>query len=107
MSTGAPLVPAGIFYERLRGERRRAAGSPWGLVIRFFPRVEIAMDDPRAPRVAAATQSWVDALSVAIREHPQDWHMLQKVFVDDLDPERYARTRAAAGEPAPDAERAA
>ncbi|MGO1179235.1 MAG: phosphatidylinositol mannoside acyltransferase, partial [Cellulosimicrobium funkei] len=48
-----------------------------------------------------------DALSVAIREHPQDWHMLQKVFVDDLDPERYARTRAAAGEPAPDAERAA
>ncbi|MGO2740184.1 MAG: LpxL/LpxP family acyltransferase, partial [Cellulosimicrobium funkei] len=107
VSTGAPLVPAGIFYERLRGERRRAAGSPWGLVIRFFPRVEIAMDVPRAQRVAAATQSWVDALSVAIREHPHDWHMLQKVFVDDLDPERYARTRAAAGEPAPDAERAA
>lgn len=107
VSTGAPLVPAGIHYERLRGERRRAAGSPWGLVIRFFPRVEIATDLPRAQRVAAATQSWVDALSVAIREHPQDWHMLQKVFVDDLDPERYARTRAAAGEPAPDAERAA
>ena len=67
--------------------------------------MEIARDVPRSERVARATQGWVDALSVAIREHPEDWHMLQKVFVDDLDPARYARTRAAAGEP--DAERAA
>lgn len=98
VSTGAPLVPAGIHYERLRGARRRAAGTPWGLVIRFFPRVEVPDDVPRSQRVAVATQAWVDALSVAIREHPEDWHMLQKVFVEDLDPERYARTRAAAGE---------
>ncbi len=96
VSTGAPLVPAGIFYERLRGARRRAAGSPWGLVIRFFPCVEIPADVPRSRRVAVATQRWVDALSVALREHPEDWHMLQKVFVDDLDPERYARTRSQA-----------
>ncbi|WP_264030396.1 phosphatidylinositol mannoside acyltransferase [Cellulosimicrobium sp. SH8] len=98
VTTGAPLVPAGIYYERLRGARRRAARSPWGLVIRFFPQVEVARDVPRAERVAAATQGWVDALSVAIHEHPEDWHMLQKVFVDDLDPARYAQTRAAAGE---------
>jgi phosphatidylinositol dimannoside acyltransferase len=98
VSTGAPLVPAGIHYERLRGARRRAAGSPWGLVIRFFPRVEAPADVPRSAQVAAMTQGWVDALSVAIREHAEDWHMLQKVFVDDLDPERYARTREAAGE---------
>ncbi|MFI2703620.1 phosphatidylinositol mannoside acyltransferase [Cellulosimicrobium composti] len=107
VTTGAPLVPAGIWYERLRGARRRAAGSPWGLVIRFFPRVEIAQDLPRSEQVARATQGWVDALSVAIREHPEDWHMLQKVFVDDLDPERYARTRSAAGEEPADAGRAA
>jgi len=30
----------------------------------------------------------------AIREHPEDWHMLQKLFVSDLDPERVARSRA-------------
>ncbi|MBD5787598.1 phosphatidylinositol mannoside acyltransferase [Cellulosimicrobium terreum] len=98
VSTGTPLVPAGVYYERLRGARRRAAGSPWGLVIRFFPRVEVPADVPRSQRVAVATQGWVDALSIAIRERPEDWHMLQKVFVDDLDPERYARTRAVAGE---------
>ncbi|WP_069386403.1 phosphatidylinositol mannoside acyltransferase [Cellulosimicrobium cellulans] len=98
VSTGAPLVPAGIYYERLRGARRRAAGTPWGLVIRFFPRVEVPADLPRPAQVAAMTQGWVDALSVAIREHAEDWHMLQKVFVEDLDPERYARTQAAAGE---------
>ncbi len=98
VSTGAPLVPAGIYYERLRGARRREAGTPWGLVIRFFPRVEAPVGLPRAAQVAAMTQGWVDALSVAIREHAEDWHMLQKVFVDDLDPERYARTREAAGE---------
>jgi lauroyl/myristoyl acyltransferase len=100
VSTGTPLIPTGIYYERLRGARRRAAGTPWGIVIHFFPRVEIPQDVPRSQRVAAATQAWVDALSVALREHPEDWHMLQKVFVDDLDPERYARTRSAAGDDA-------
>lgn len=98
VTAGAPLVPAAIWYERLRGARRRAAGTPWGLVIRFFPPVDVPADVPRSERVAVATQAWVDALSVAIREHPEDWHMLQKVFVEDLDPERYARTQAAAGE---------
>jgi lauroyl/myristoyl acyltransferase len=34
----------------------------------------------------------------SIREHPQDWHMLQRVFTADLDPERLAaaQRRAAA-----------
>lgn len=106
VSTGTPLIPTGIYYERLRGARRRAAGTPWGLVIRFFPRVEAPAGLPRSEQVAAMTQGWVDALSVAIREHAEDWHMLQKVFVEDLDPERYARTRAAAGEtPAPAGQR--
>ena len=33
------------------------------------------------------------AFEDAIREHPEDWHMLQKLFVNDLDPERLARSR--------------
>ena len=52
---------------------------------------------PRADRVRAMTQAWVDEFAAGVRQRPQDWHMLQKVFVEDLDPERYAATLAAQG----------
>jgi lauroyl/myristoyl acyltransferase len=32
------------------------------------------------------TQACADALADGIRTHPQDWHMLQRVFVADLVP---------------------
>jgi KDO2-lipid IV(A) lauroyltransferase len=32
-----------------------------------------------------------------IRAHPQDWHMLQRVFAADLDPARLAAAESAAG----------
>ena len=31
------------------------------------------------------TQACADVLGGTIREHTQDWHMMQRVFVDDLD----------------------
>ena len=34
------------------------------------------------------TQQWVDHFGDAVRAHPEDWHMLQPVFVADLDPAR-------------------
>jgi len=46
--------------------------------------------------VQAVTQAWVDVLAADIREHPTHWHMLQKVFIADLDPDRYAATVARA-----------
>ena len=94
LATGAPVVPTGIFSERLHGAQRRAAGSRWGIVLRFHPAVEVSADVAKEDRVRHATQAWVDALAGDIAEHPEDWHMLQKVFVADLDPERYARSRA-------------
>lgn len=98
VSTGAPVVPTAIYYERLRGERRRAAGSPWGIVLHFLPPIPVPPSQlPRTQQVAAVTQGWVDALADQIATHPQDWHMLQKVFVSDLDPDRYAATLAAEG----------
>jgi len=98
IATGAPVVPTGIFYERLRGARRRAARSRWGIVLRFHPAVELPDGVQRADRLHQLTQGWVDTLAGDIAEHPQDWHMLQKVFVSDLDPERYARVTAGGGE---------
>lgn len=98
LATGAPLVPTGIVYERLHGARRRAAGSRWGIVISFHPAVTVADDVPRPHRVRRLTQAWVDAVAADITEHPEDWHMLQKVFVADLDPERHARALAEGAE---------
>lgn len=100
VATGAPLCSASITYERLTGARRRAAGTAWGVVIEFGRLLTVPDDVPRSERVAVLTQAWVDDLGRGISRAPQDWHMLQKVFVADLDPERYARTKAAAGEAA-------
>ncbi|WP_402371678.1 phosphatidylinositol mannoside acyltransferase [Isoptericola rhizosphaerae] len=93
-----PLIPVGIRHERLDGERRRRAGTAWGIVIRFHAPVGPPDAGNRREQVQQLTQAWVDVLGGFIGEHTADWHMLQKVFVEDLDPQRYARTRALAGE---------
>jgi phosphatidylinositol dimannoside acyltransferase len=93
-----PLVPVGIRHERLTGERRRRAGTPWGIVVRFHPPVDAPDGGGGRAQVERLTQAWADVLGEYLARHTADWHMLQKVFVDDLDPQRYARTRAAAGE---------
>jgi len=90
----AALLTTVITYERLHGERRRAAGSPWGIHIAFGPLIRPRDDLARGEQVRALTQAWVDDLAEGIRHDPQDWHMLQKVFIADLDPARYAETLA-------------
>ncbi len=95
VSTGAPLVFAGVTYVRLRGARRRAAGSPWGIRLEFLDVPVPPADLSPRERIRVLSQAWADVLGDVIRQHPQDWHMLQRVFVEDLDPQRYAATVAA------------
>ncbi len=80
--TGAALHPVSIRYERL------PTGSParWGTVVHFHPEVPAPAEGARAERIAAMTQACADALAAGIAAHPHDWHMLQRVFVDDLVP---------------------
>jgi KDO2-lipid IV(A) lauroyltransferase len=40
------------------------------------------------------TQEIARVFEEGIRAHPADWHMLQRVFVADLDPQRLASARA-------------
>lgn len=90
LGTGAALFPVSIRYERRAG----ASPSGWGIVIRFHDEVVAARvvgSQERREAVRALTQHCVDALSTAIREAPQDWHMLQRVFVADLAPAARAR----------------
>jgi KDO2-lipid IV(A) lauroyltransferase len=98
VSTGAPLFAASIWYERLVGERRRRAGSPWGIVVAFRPVAPAPENLPRAERVVVTTQAWVDEVAAGIAAHPEDWHMLQRVFVADLDPARDTDGATASGD---------
>jgi KDO2-lipid IV(A) lauroyltransferase len=77
--TGAPLVPATLHYRD--GE----------MVIRLHPPVE---HRPGEDGVVAMMQDVADAFTRGIREHPEDWHMMQRVFSSDL------HERAGTGEPA-------
>ncbi|MBU4335441.1 MAG: phosphatidylinositol mannoside acyltransferase [Actinobacteria bacterium] len=84
----ASLATASLSYERLTGERRRAAGTRWGVHIDFSDPIEVDPSSAGRERVVALTQAWVDQVAAGIAAHPQDWHMLQRVFVADLDPDR-------------------
>jgi KDO2-lipid IV(A) lauroyltransferase len=81
--TGAALLPVTLWYP----DRRRWHG-------RIHPQVQVPATGDRASKVRAMTQQTADAFAGAIAEHPADWHMLQRVWVDDLD---LARLPAAEG----------
>ena len=63
--TGAPLVPATLHY----------VGDE--MTIHFHPPVPHADGDQG---IVAMMQDVADAFTAGISEHPQDWHMMQRVF---------------------------
>lgn len=82
LATGAPLYPVATYYEPDPAARPEAGGHR--LVIAFGEAV--APRDPGATRdeqVLDLTQQCADYLTVAVRAHTEDWHMMQRVFVPD------------------------
>ena len=55
----------------------------------FGPRVPVPATGDRDAQVRAMTQACMDHLGGVIAAHTQDWHMMQRVFVADLDPDRH------------------
>jgi phosphatidylinositol dimannoside acyltransferase len=82
--TGAALYPALLWYQ----------GDQW--VIHVDREIRVPAEGDRKQKVAAMTQELARSFEAGIREHPADWHMLQRVFVADLDPERLAAAEARA-----------
>jgi KDO2-lipid IV(A) lauroyltransferase len=72
--TGAALLPVTLWYP----DRRRWHG-------RIHPQVQVPATGDRDAKVRVMTQQTANAFASAIAAHPSDWHMLQKVWVDDLD----------------------
>ena len=62
------------------------------------PPIPVPAEGSRKEKAAAMTQQLAVAFEKGIAEHPEDWHMLQRVFLSDLDP---ARLPARSGQPAP------
>lgn len=83
VQTGAALMPVSCWFV---GETEWAA--------HVYDEIPVPASGTRKEKAAAMTQELARVFEQAIREHPEDWHMLQKVFVNDLDPERLARGRA-------------
>ncbi|WP_435128182.1 phosphatidylinositol mannoside acyltransferase [Actinacidiphila sp. bgisy144] len=81
--TGALLLPVTLWYDQ----------SPV-MQGRVHPPVEVPADGDRASRTAVMTQVLANTYESGIAEHPQDWHMLQRLWLSDL-PQRAAAEPAA------------
>ncbi|WP_267245804.1 phosphatidylinositol mannoside acyltransferase [Streptomyces sp. PR69] len=75
--TGALLLPATLCYDEppvMRG--------------RVHPPIEVPQTGTRGEKTAVMTQALADAFATGIADHPEDWHMLQRLWLADLDPDR-------------------
>jgi len=86
VQTGAALMPVSCWFEGDTG---------WGAHI--GDEIPVPADGDRKQKVAVMTQQMATVFEQGISEHLEDWHMLQKLFVADLDPERLAKSRARNG----------
>jgi phosphatidylinositol dimannoside acyltransferase len=75
--TGAALLPVTLWYPN----RQR-----WALEI--HEQIQVPAEGDRAAKIKAMTQQVAGVFQGAISRHPQDWHMLQRVWTADLDPTR-------------------
>jgi phosphatidylinositol dimannoside acyltransferase len=82
VQTGAALNPVSCWFV---GETEWAA--------HVHDEIPVPADGDRKQKALAMTQAMARVFEQAIKEHPEDWHMLQKLFVADLDPGRLARSR--------------
>ncbi|NLI19573.1 MAG: phosphatidylinositol mannoside acyltransferase [Actinomycetales bacterium] len=84
-----------LYFVAIRGDRIEQLHGPrkWGIDLAFIG--PVAAPPPGPDAVERYTQAWADLLTAHLTEHPESWHMLQKVFVADLDPSR-RRGRATA-----------
>ncbi|MER7788702.1 phosphatidylinositol mannoside acyltransferase [Streptomyces sp. NPDC097640] len=73
--TGALLLPVTLWYDAspvMRG--------------RVHPPIEVPSMGTSAEKAAVMTQELADVFAAGIADHPQDWHMLQRLWLADLGP---------------------
>jgi len=74
VQTGAMLLPVTLWYDETPVMRGRV-----------HPEIEVPETGTRAEKAAQMTQALADAFASGIADHPEDWHMLQRLWLADLE----------------------
>ncbi|MFF8560681.1 phosphatidylinositol mannoside acyltransferase [Streptomyces albidoflavus] len=73
--TGALLLPVTLWFDATPVMKGRV-----------HPPVEVPGTGTRAEKTSLMTQALADAFAEGIADHPEDWHMLQRLWLADLEP---------------------
>ena len=76
VATGAALCPVTLWYD---GPHHYA---------KVWPRIPVPAEGKKPEKIAVMCQAVADVFAQGIAEHPADWHMLQRLWLVDLDPAR-------------------
>lgn len=71
IKTGAPLITAYVRY------------TPGGIEIIFDETIKPTNSESEEEQIKIITQSMADNFAKRIKENPVDWHMLQRIWVDE------------------------
>ena len=96
-TTGGLFDPMQLFAAP-SDSRRGALGEALRKIARHQPAapIEVPAEGERSRRIFRTTQLLADSYEASIAAHPADWHMLQRLWQDDLDPARAAAAAPAA-----------
>jgi lauroyl/myristoyl acyltransferase len=72
VQTGAALMPVTTWFTR----------DGWGILV--HEEISVPGDGDRKDKIRRMTQELADAFAEGIADHPEDWHMLQRVWVEDF-----------------------
>lgn len=86
---GRPLVVGHITYRRTGGPFRRR----WTIMVDITEPIPVPALQTGETRVEALTRAWAHKIEPTLIAGVRDWHMMQKLYVSDLDPERLRRAR--------------
>ncbi|MER6995814.1 phosphatidylinositol mannoside acyltransferase [Streptomyces sp. NPDC000410] len=77
LQTGAPLLPVTLWYD----DTQVMKGC-------IHPPLDVPETGTRDEKTSLMTQALADAFATGIADHPEDWHMLQRLWLADLDKDK-------------------
>ena len=83
LKLGRPLIAGHIGYRKRNGR--------WVIRANFTDPIAVPEPGQGENLVEAYTRAWVQEIEPIMQAGVVDWHMMQKLYVDDLDPDRLAR----------------